>query len=74
MSNPSFHDQISLAEQAEKLGKQAMKLGLIPSLTVHIFSDAWQFYVPNKEESELLTPEEAYLRFKKLVEESEASK
>ena len=73
MSQPSFHDEVSLAEAAEKLGKQAMKLGLIPSLTVHIFSDSWQFYVPNEQESELLTPEEAYLRFKKLVEANEAS-
>ena len=71
MSKSPFHNEISLAEAAEKLGKQAVQSGLISSLTVHIFSDSWQFYIPNEKDSELLTPEEAYLRFKKLVEQSE---
>ena len=70
MSKYHFHDGLSLAEEAEKLGKKAIELGLLPSLTVHLFSDCWQFSVPKGKESELLTPEEAYLRFKKLVEES----
>ncbi len=70
MSKYRFHDGLTLAEEAEKLGKRAIELGLIPSLTVHLFSDCWQFSLPNGQESETLTPEEAYLRFKKLVEQS----
>ncbi len=63
-----FHDIMSLAEEAEKLGKKAMKLGLISNLTVHVFPDCWQFVLNKGQESELLTPQEAYLRFRKLVE------
>ncbi|MGK7872204.1 MAG: hypothetical protein AB4426_02455 [Xenococcaceae cyanobacterium] len=70
MSKHNFYDEITLAEEAEKLGKRAMELGLIPSFAVHLFPDCWQFYLPNQKESEPLTPEEAYLRFKKLVEQS----
>ena len=68
MSERRFHDVFTLAEEAEKLGKRAMQLGLISSLTVHVFPDCWQFSLDNDQESELLTPQEAYLRFKKLVE------
>ncbi|MGK7896924.1 MAG: hypothetical protein AB4372_25755 [Xenococcus sp. (in: cyanobacteria)] len=64
-----FHDIMSLAEEAEKLGKEAMKLGLISSFTVHVFPDCWQFTMNNGQESELLTPQEAYLQFRKLVEQ-----
>jgi hypothetical protein len=70
MSNHSFHDEISLAEQAEELGRKAMKLGLIPSFVVHHFPDSWLFYVPDQNTSISLTPEEAYLKLKKLVESS----
>ena len=63
-----FHDIMSLAEEAEKLGKKAMELGLIPNLTVHVFPDCWEFALNKGQESELLTPQEAYLRFRKLVE------
>ena len=66
-----FHDGLTLAEEAEKLGKIAIKLGLISSLTVHLFPDCWQFSLNNGQESELLTPEEAYLCLKKLVEQSD---
>ena len=66
-----FHDALTLAEAAESLGKRAIKLGLISSLTVHLFPDCWQFSLTNGQESELLTPEEAYLRFKKLVESAD---
>ncbi len=65
-----FHDIITLAEEAERLGKIAIQLGLISNLTVHIFPDCWQFFLSNGQELELLTPQEAYLRFKKLVERS----
>lgn len=70
MSKHHFHDEITLAEEAEKLGKKAMELGLINSFTVRLFPDCWQFYIPNEQESELLSSEEMYLRFKKLVEQS----
>ena len=71
MSDRQFHDETSLAEQAEDLGKRAMKLGLIPSFVVRHFPDSWQFYIPNENESAPLTPEEAYLQLKKLVETSD---
>ena len=70
MSKYSFHNLLTLAEEAEKLGKRAMELGLISNFSLHFFPDCWQFSLPNDQESELLTPEEAYLRFKKLVEQS----
>ena len=44
-----------------------MKLGLIPSFTVHHFLDSWQFYIPDLN-SQLLTPEEAYLQLKHLIQ------
>jgi hypothetical protein len=46
-----------------------MGLGLIHSFVVRYFSDSQQFYIPNETEAEPLTPEEAYLRLKKMVEE-----
>ncbi len=71
MNDHQFHDEISLAEQAEDLGRRAMKLGLIPSFVVRHFPDSWQFYIPNENESAPLTPEEAYFQLKKLVETSD---
>jgi len=65
-----FHDEYTLAEAADKLGKKALDLGLIPSFVVRYFADCRQYYIPNEKESEPLTPEQAYLRFKKLVEYS----
>lgn len=70
MSIYQFHDEYSLAETAEELGKKALNMGLIPSFLVRHFPDSRQYYIPSEEESEPLTPEEAYLRFKKLVEKS----
>ncbi|MEH2119238.1 hypothetical protein [Nostoc sp.] len=69
MAEQPFHDQLSLEEQAEKFGKQAVSLGLIPSFVVHYFPDTWVFYIPNENQSEALTPEEAYLRLKQLVKQ-----
>ncbi len=68
VNHSPFNDEITLAEQAELLGKQAMKLGLIPSFAVHHFPDSWQFYIPDFHNSEPLTPEEAYLTFKKKID------
>lgn len=65
-----FHNEYTLAETAEKLGKKALELGLIPSFVVRYFPDSRQYYIPNEKESEAFTPEEAYMRFKKLVEQS----
>lgn len=69
MAKYKFHDEYSLSETAEALGKQAMKLGLIPSLVVRVFPDNKQFFIPGENESEPLSAEAAYLRFRKLVEE-----
>jgi hypothetical protein len=68
MNEHQFRDEITLAERAEDLGRQALKLGLIPSFVVRHFPDSWQFYIPNETESDPLTPEEAYLQLKKLVD------
>ncbi|PSB47458.1 hypothetical protein C7B79_15420 [Chroococcidiopsis cubana CCALA 043] len=67
MNQHLFHDEITLAEQAEELAKKAIKLGLIPSFVVRHFPDSWEFYIPNEKESAALTPEEAYLQLKKLT-------
>ncbi|HEY9829892.1 MAG TPA: hypothetical protein V6D26_04890 [Stenomitos sp.] len=68
MDKLQFHDEFTLSETAVKLGKKAMDLGLIPSFVVRYFSDSQQFYIPGEKEAEPYTPEEAYLRLKKLVE------
>ncbi|MBD0264657.1 MAG: hypothetical protein KME38_11215 [Spirirestis rafaelensis WJT71-NPBG6] len=70
MTKYPFNDEISLAEQAEALAKKALKLGLIPSFVVHHFPDSWEFYIPDKSKSQALTPEEAYLQLKNIVEKS----
>lgn len=70
MSGDSFTDEISLAEQAETLGKEALKRGLISSFVVHHFPDSWEFYIPNEKESASRSPEEAYLYLKRLVQQS----
>ena len=70
MDDYRFHDNISLAEVTERLGKKAVKLGLIHDLTVRIYSDNWQFQFPNQTISDPLTPEEAYFQLKALVEQS----
>lgn len=72
MSKAQFHDEFTLTETAAKLGKKAMDLGLIHSFVVRYFQDSQQFYIPDETTSEPLTPEEAYLRLKKLVEQSKA--
>lgn len=69
---PRFHDEASLADTATDLGKEAMKLGLIPSFVVRYFPDSRQFYIPNEKESEPLTAEQAYLRLNKMVKQSDA--
>ncbi|MBW4681728.1 MAG: hypothetical protein KME19_16655 [Microcoleus vaginatus WJT46-NPBG5] len=70
MSKESFHDEYSLSETAEELGKKALKLGLIPSFVMRCFPDSRQYYIPNENESSPLTPEQAYLRFKKIIEDA----
>jgi hypothetical protein len=70
MNTYQFHDEYTLAQTAETLGKKALELGLIPSFVVRYFPDNRQYYIPNEKESEPLTPEEAYMRLKKLVEQS----
>jgi hypothetical protein len=70
MSKSQFHDEFTLSQTAVEFGKKAMDLGLIPSFFVRYFPDSQQFYIPHEQESEPLTPEEAYMRLKKLVEQS----
>jgi hypothetical protein len=69
MTKPPFHDQFTLSEAAVELGQKAMELGRIPSFVVKYFPDSQQFYIPNQTTAEPLTPEEAYLRLKKMVKE-----
>ncbi len=66
MSN-QFHDQQTLEEAAQDLGKRAMALGLIPSFVIHFFPDSWVFYIADEQQSKPLTPEEAYLHLQKLL-------
>jgi hypothetical protein len=70
MKESLFHDEFTLSKTAVDLGKQAMDLGLIPSFVVRYFADSQQFYIPNEKEAEPLTPEQAYMRLKKLVEQA----
>ncbi len=67
MNYAEFTDEITLAEQAENLGRMALKLGLIPSFVVRHFPDSWEFYIPDETAAQL-TPEEAYLHLKQLVD------
>jgi hypothetical protein len=60
-------NEITLAAQAEKLGEMALMMGLIPSLPERHFPDRWEFYIPD-ETAQQLTPEEAYLHLKRLVD------
>lgn len=62
-----FTDEITLTEQAENLGRMAMMMGLIPSFVVRHFPDSWEFYIPDETAAQL-TPEEAYLHLKQLVD------
>lgn len=65
-----FHDEMTLADRAVKLGEQAMSLGLIPIFVVRHFPDSRQFYIPDIE-TEPLTPEQAYLKLKQMVKQSQ---
>lgn len=73
MSECKFHDEYSLAETADQLGKKALQLGLIHSFVVRYFADSRQYYIPNETESEPLTPEQAYLQFKKMLAATDKS-
>jgi regulator of sirC expression with transglutaminase-like and TPR domain len=70
MNQAQFTDEITLAARAEKLGETALLMGLIPSFVVRHFPDSWEFYIPD-ETAQQLTPEEAYLHLKQLVDLSE---
>ena len=67
-----FSNEIDVAEQAENLGREALKTGLIPSFVVRHFPDSWEFYIPD-EHAQPLTPEEAYLQLNQLVKSSQKS-
>ena len=68
MNHTQFTDEITLAARAENLGEVALLTGLIPSLPERHFPDSWEFYIPD-ETAQQLTPEEAYLHFKQLVDD-----
>jgi hypothetical protein len=70
MANAQFHDQFTLTESATKLGKKALDLGLISSFVIRYYQDSQQFYLSEESTGEALTPEQAYLHLKKLVESS----
>lgn len=71
MTGYQFDEEYTLGETANKLGEQALQLGLIPSFVVRHFADSRQYYIPNENESEPLTTEQAYMRLKKLVEQAD---
>ena len=68
MNHAQFTDEITLAVQAEKLGETALLMGLIPSFVVRHFPDSWEFHIPD-ETTGKLTPEEAYLYLKQLLDD-----
>ena len=72
MSGNTFDSQLAFEERAEKIGKQALELGLIPHFSIRYFPDSWEFYLSGEDETTALTPEEAYLKLKKIVEQSGA--
>ena len=63
MTKQTLSTQVALEEITEKLGIEAMKLGLISNFVVGYFPDCWEFYI----ESNFFTPPEAYLYLKKLL-------
>ncbi|WP_416675008.1 hypothetical protein [Egbenema bharatensis] len=65
-----YHDELSLSDAAEEWGKKAVQSGLIPSFVVRHFADSSQFYIPD-EHHEPLTPEQAYMQLRKLIEQSD---
>lgn len=73
MKEYQFHDEYTLSETAEELAKKALKLGIIPSFSMRCFSDSRQFYIPNEQEGEPLTPERAYLLLKKMIESNQSA-
>jgi hypothetical protein len=70
MKPPPFHDELSLADTAEALGKQAMQLGLIKSFFVRFFPDSRQFFIPDQDDSAPLPPEQAYMQFKRMISQA----
>ncbi|MDJ0533040.1 MAG: hypothetical protein QNJ70_11185 [Xenococcaceae cyanobacterium MO_207.B15] len=64
MSKNKLSNQIELEKATEKLGTEAMELGLISNFVVRYFPDCWEFYI----ESNFFTPPEAYLYLKKLLQ------
>ncbi|AUT01609.1 hypothetical protein CLI64_15115 [Nostoc sp. CENA543] len=70
MNHYLFHDEVTLAEKTQELGKQAVKLKLIPAFVIRYYPDSWEFCIPNYDNSstDCLTAPEAYLKLKKLVD------
>lgn len=70
MSQYLFHDELTLAEKTEELGRKAVQLKLIPSFVVRYYPDSWEFCMPDDTNANhnCLTAPEAYLKLKKLVD------
>ncbi|HIK03264.1 MAG TPA: hypothetical protein IGS40_00880 [Trichormus sp. M33_DOE_039] len=70
MSHYLFHDEATLSEKTEELGRKAVQLKLIPSFVVRYYPDSWEFCLPDDTNTNeyCLTPPEAYLKLKKLVD------
>jgi hypothetical protein len=68
MSQYLFHDEVTLAEKTEELGRKAVALKLIPSFVVRYYPDSWEFCIPDDTNCNCLTAPEAYLKLKKLVD------
>ncbi|HIK17177.1 MAG TPA: hypothetical protein IGS53_18080 [Leptolyngbyaceae cyanobacterium M33_DOE_097] len=65
----AFYDAPSLTKVAEELGQKALQKGLIHSFVVRHFADSSQFYIPDEQHSPL-TPEQAYMQLKSLLEQA----
>jgi len=66
---PAFYDAPSLSKAATELGQKALQKGLIHSFVIRHFADSSQFYIPDEHHSPL-TPEQAYMQFKSLLEQA----
>lgn len=63
MTEQILNSQTALEKATEKLGNEALEIGLISDFVVRYFPDCWEFYI----ESNFFTPPEAYLYLKKLL-------
>jgi hypothetical protein len=70
MSQNWFAEDNSLSDAVEELAETTVSLGVISSFMVSYQGQQRQFYLPHLSNAEPLTPEQAYLQLKQLMEES----